>query len=69
MATLYISYFGKVHESCAGVPLSCEAMTTSTTSAVSTGDIPAAACVVAFHSGPTRNAQLKRGMGCTFRNH
>ena len=50
MATLYISYFGKVHEGCAGMPLSCEAMTTSTTSAQAAADIPAAAAVVALSS-------------------
>ena len=50
MPTLTISYFGKVHEGCAGVPLFCEAMTTSTTSALSTGDMPTAAVVVALTS-------------------
>ena len=50
MATLYISYFGKVHDSCAGFPMGCEALTTSTTSAAASAAIPLGAEVFAVYS-------------------
>ena len=50
MATLYISYFGKVHDTCAGYPMGCEAMTTSTSSTTAANNIPKGAEVFAVFS-------------------